>query len=113
MGIPNISPPDKTCEDPNCPFHGHLPVRGRMMEGTVTSTSMYKTITIQTDYFSLVRKYSRFERRRSKKQARVPDCLDVKVGDTVKVIECRPLSKTVSRVVVSVSRKSSAVQEAE
>lgn len=101
IGIPNVKPPEKVCDDPNCPFHGNLSVRGRVMEGIVTSTKMYKTIAFQTDFLSLVKKYSRYERRRSKKLAHLPPCIEVKVGDIVKVIECRPLSKNVSSVVVA------------
>jgi small subunit ribosomal protein S17 len=104
IGIPNIEPPERTCEDPHCPFHGSLPVRGRMLEGIVTSTKMHKAITFQTDYLSLVKKYSRYERRRSKKHAHLPPCIDVNVGDTVRVAECRPLSKTISFVVVAVTK---------
>ena len=101
IGIPNVEPPDKVCDDPLCPFHGSLPVRGRIMEGKVTSTKMHKAITFQTDYLGLVKKYSRYERRRSKKHAHLPDCIEVEVGDSVKVVECRPISKTVSCVVVA------------
>jgi small subunit ribosomal protein S17 len=100
IGIPNVKPPERTCDDSYCPFHGKLSVRGRVMEGIVTSVKMQKTITFQQDYLSLVKKYSRYERRRSKKHAHLPPCIEVKVGDKVKVIECRPLSKTVSCVVV-------------
>lgn len=103
IGIPNVEPPKNTCDDVNCPFHGSLSVRGRIMEGIVTSTKMHKTIAFQTDFLSLIKKYSRYERRRSKKLAHLPPCIEVKVGDTVKAIECRPLSKNVSRVVVSVT----------
>ena len=105
VGIPNVEPPEKTCDDRLCPFHGNLPVRGRIMEGIVTSTKMQKTITFQIDYLSLVNKYSRYERRRSKKHAHLPPCIDVSIGDMVKVVECRPISKTVSSVVVGVTKK--------
>jgi small subunit ribosomal protein S17 len=103
IGIPNVEPPEKTCDDVHCPFHGNLSVRGRIMEGIVTSTKMHKTIVFQTDYLSLVKKYSRYERRRSKKLAHLPPCIEAKVGDTIKVVECRPLSKNVSSVVVAVT----------
>jgi len=103
IGIPNVEPPEKTCDDDNCPFHGNLSVRGRVMEGIVTSTRMYKTIVFQTDYLSLIKKYARYERRRSRKLAHLPPCIEVNVGDTIKVVECRPLSKNVSRVVVAVT----------
>jgi small subunit ribosomal protein S17 len=105
IGIPNVDPPEKVCEDPHCPFHGNLAVRGRVMEGTVTSTKMHKTITFQQDYLSLIKKYSRYERRRSKKHAHLPPCIDVSVGDTIKAVECRPLSKTVTCVVVAATRQ--------
>ena len=103
IGIPNVEPPEKTCDDAHCPFHGNLSVRGRIMEGIVTSTKMHKTIVFQTDYLSLIKKYSRYERRRSKKLAHLPPCIEAKVGDTIKVVECRPLSKNVSSVVVAVT----------
>ena len=103
IGIPNIKSPERTCEDPQCPFHGKLSVRGRVMDGIVTSMKMHNTITFQQDYLSLVKKYSRYERRRSKKHAHLPPCIDVEVGYRVKAIECRPLSKTVSCVVVESS----------
>ncbi|KXH76688.1 MAG: 30S ribosomal protein S17 [Candidatus Thorarchaeota archaeon SMTZ-45] len=103
IGIPNVEPPEKICDDRNCPFHGNLSVRGRVMEGTVTSTRMHKAIVFQTDYLSLIKKYARYERRRSKKLAHLPPCIEANVGDTVKVVECRPLSKNIASVVVAVT----------
>jgi small subunit ribosomal protein S17 len=111
IGIPNVEPPEKVCEDPNCPFHGNLAVRGRVMEGTVTSTKMHRTITFQQDYLSLVKKYSRYERRRSKKHAHLPPCIDVSVGDSVKAVECKPLSKTVTCVVVAAAKQETNEEE--
>ncbi|MFW9944231.1 MAG: 30S ribosomal protein S17 [Candidatus Sifarchaeia archaeon] len=105
IGIPNVEPPERVCEDSQCPFHGNLPVRGGVREGTVTSVKMHGTITFQQDYLSLVKKYSRYERRRSRKHAHLPPCMDVNIGDTVKTVECRPISKTVSCVVVGVTKK--------
>jgi small subunit ribosomal protein S17 len=111
IGIPNIEPPEKICDDKNCPFHGNLSVRGRVMEGIVTSTKMYKTVVFQTDYFSLIKKYSRYERRRSRKLAHLPPCIEANLGDTIKVVECRPLSKNVSRVVVAVNSTEEGAKE--
>ena len=31
----NFKKPKKTCDDRNCPFHGELAVRGRVLEGVV------------------------------------------------------------------------------
>jgi len=111
IGIPNVEPPEKTCDDAHCPFHGSLSVRGRVMEGIVTSNKMHKTIVYQTDYLSLIKKYSRYERRRSRKLAHLPPCIDVNVGDTVKVVECRPLSKNVSRVVIAATPSEEGAKE--
>jgi small subunit ribosomal protein S17 len=111
IGVPNVEPPEKTCDDVHCPFHGNLSVRGRIMEGIVTSTKMHKTIAFQTDFLSLVKKYSRYERRRSRKLAHLPPCIDVRVGDTIKAVECRPLSKNVSSVVVAVNPAETGLKE--
>lgn len=111
IGIPNVEPPEKTCDDINCPFHGDLSVRGRVMEGIVTTTRMHKTVVFQQDFLSLVKKYSRYERRRSRKLAHLPPCIEAKIGDKVKVVECRPLSKNVSCVVVAVTPSEGAQEE--
>ncbi len=37
--------------------------------------------------------------------AYLPTCMDVKEGDEVKIAECRPLSKTISFVVIEVNTK--------
>ena len=100
IGIPGIKPPEKTCEDPNCPFHGKLPVRGILLEGTVVSTRMDNTVTVLHEYLHYVPKYMRYERRRRKIHAHLPPCIEVKVGDRVIIGECRPLSKTVAFVVL-------------
>lgn len=92
--------PKKTCEDTDCPFHGTLSVRGRVLDGVVISAKMDKTVVIRRDYQFYVPKFKRYERRHSHINAHSPPCLSVKEGDNVKIAECRPLSKTVSFVVV-------------
>ncbi|RLI40477.1 30S ribosomal protein S17, partial [Candidatus Bathyarchaeota archaeon] len=44
--------------------------------------------------------FKRYERRRSLIPAHNPPCINAKEGDTVRIAECRPISKTVSFVVV-------------
>ena len=92
--------PKKTCNDPNCPFHGVLSIRGRALEGVAVSAKMDKTVIVRRDYLNYVPKFKRYERRHSHIPAHNPPCINVKAGDRVKVAECRPLSKTVSFVVV-------------
>ena len=111
IGVPGVEPPKKTCTDPNCPFHGSLPVRGRLMQGIVTSTKMHNAVTYRQDYLSLVAKYSRYERRKSNKHAHLPPCIEVNEGDIVRVAECRPISKTVKGVVISVKRAAANQEE--
>jgi small subunit ribosomal protein S17 len=52
-----------------------------------------------------VKKYKRYERSKSKVHAFLPDCIAVNEGQKVKIAECRPLSKTVSFVVVEGDNK--------
>jgi small subunit ribosomal protein S17 len=92
--------PKKTCDDRNCPFHGDLPVRGRVLEGVVVSAKMDKTVIVKRDYLHYVPKFMRHERRHSRIPSHSPPCIDVKESDRVIIAECRPVSKTVSFVVV-------------
>jgi small subunit ribosomal protein S17 len=92
--------PKKTCNDRNCPFHGSLPIRGRILEGVVVSAKMDKTVIVRHDYLKYVPKFMRYERRRSRIPSHNPPCIDAKEGDRVIIAECRPISKTVSFVVV-------------
>lgn len=95
-----LKKPTKTCADRNCPFHGDLPVRGRVFEGVVASAKMDKTVVVKRDYLYYVAKFMRYERRRSRIPSHNPPCVDAKEGDRVIIAECRPVSKTVSFVVV-------------
>jgi small subunit ribosomal protein S17 len=92
--------PKKTCEDTNCPFHGELPIRGRVFDGLVVSAKMDKTVVVERDYLSYISKFMRYERRRSRIPSHNPPCIGAREGDRVKIAETRPISKTVSFVVV-------------
>jgi len=100
MSAISLKKPKKSCDDRNCPFHGILKVRGRVLEGTVLSAKMDKTVIVKRDYQFYVPKFKRYERRRSHIPAHNPPCLGAKEGDIVKVAECRPISKTVSFVII-------------
>ena len=96
----DVKPPEKTCKDKFCPFHGKLSVRGSILEGTVVSDKMSKSIVIERNYLHFVPKYERYERRRKRLAAHNPVCINAKKGDKVKIAECRPLSKTKHFVVI-------------
>lgn len=100
-----LSPPKRECQDDRCPFHGHVKVRGKQLTGKVVSMAGRSFAVIQMEYLHRIRKYSRYERRRSRIKAHLPPCLDVKEGDIATIAECRPLSKSISFVVVE-SRRS-------
>jgi len=101
----NVSIPEKECDDVNCPFHGILPVRGQVITGKVVSDKMQGSVVVARDYLHYVKKYKRYEKRSSKLHAHNPPCIDAKVGDSVKIAECRPLSKTKTFVVVEVAKE--------
>jgi len=70
------------------------------MTGIVIKKKMAKTVVVEKKYQVYVRKFKRYERRRSRISAHLPPCVDVNLGDRVRIGECRPLSKTVSFVVL-------------
>ncbi|EFW89841.1 30S ribosomal protein S17P [Haladaptatus paucihalophilus DX253] len=96
----NVSEPEGTCSHEDCPFHGSLSVRGQIIEGEVASTDMDKTVVVEREYDVTVPKYDRQMKRRSRVPAHAPECMTLEVGDTVRIAETRPLSKTKSHVVV-------------
>ena len=99
IGI-DIQGPDKTCEDKKCPYHGNLKVSGNIIEGVVISNSMMNTAVVKREYSRHVPKYERYEKRISKFHIHIPPCFEVKKGDKVKFMQCRPISKTVSHVII-------------
>jgi len=100
IGI-NVKKPERECNDVNCPWHGHLKVRGIVIKGKVVSTAMQKTVVVERELLHYLPKYERYEKRISRYKAHLPPCIDVKKGDEVVIMECRPLSKTKHFVVVS------------
>ncbi len=100
----DVSQPAKECTDPNCPFHGVLPVRGQVLSGVVVSDKMEKTVVVQRTFEKKIKKYERYEKRKTKVHAHNPPCINAQDGDNVLVAECRPLSKTKSYVVIEVAK---------
>lgn len=100
----SVESPRKSCDDRLCPFHGTLPVRGKLLTGIVTSAKAKQMVVVSREYPGPVPKYKRFQRSRSKVHAYLPACIDVKEGQEIRIAECRPLSKTVSFVVIEVNQ---------
>jgi len=96
----DVKAPKKPCDDRNCPFHGHLSVRRKFLDGKVVSAKMTKTVTVERNFLEYMKKYTRYEKRRSRIMAHSPPCLELHEGDRVRIAECRPISKEVAFVVV-------------
>lgn len=88
------------CNDKHCPFHSSFNVRGRVLTGTVTKLSAPKTVKIEFERLLYLSKYERYEKRKTKLSVHCPPCIKVNLGDKVKVMECRPISKTKNFVVI-------------
>jgi len=90
------------CKDRLCPVHGDrkLKMRGRTFEGTVIR-KLSGRVTIVFERVLKLPKYERYEKRRTRIHARLPDCMkdDVAVGDLVLIAETRPISKMIHFVV--------------
>jgi small subunit ribosomal protein S17 len=97
-----VKVPSRECKDEHCPFHGKLPVRGKLFDGKVTSSKAKQTITLQKEAPIYYIKFKRYARSKNAIHAHLPECMDVKTGDHVLTAECRPISKSVSYVVVEV-----------
>lgn len=92
--------PKSECREARCPWHGSLKVRGRIFQGIVVSDKAPSTVTVKWDYSHYIPKYERYERRKTKVHAHNPACIAAKLGDEVRIAECRPLSKAKSFVVI-------------
>lgn len=108
--VPSSSGKEKTieCNDRFCPKHGDrkLKMRGRTFEGEVIR-KLHGRVTIQFDRMLKLPKYERYEKRKTKIHARLPDCMkdDVSVGDRILISETRPISKMIHFVVSKVIRR--------
>tara|TARA_B100001167_G_C16549608_1_gene202855 strand:+ start:160 stop:489 length:330 start_codon:yes stop_codon:yes gene_type:complete len=88
----------------NNPFNGSLSVRGKTFEGIVIKAKGKRTVVIQKETPIYFTKFRRYGRSKSRIHAHVPSNLDIEEGDHVLAAECRPISKSVSFVIVEVKK---------
>jgi small subunit ribosomal protein S17 len=93
------------CNDPNCPIHGNIKVRGAQIIGKVVSNKGKKTVIVEREYTKYIYKYERSLRKRSRIPAHNPQCINAQIGDIVKIGETRRISKTKSFVVTEIVKK--------
>lgn len=96
------------CKDRLCPIHGDkkLKIHGRVFEGVVIK-KIHGRVKIEFERTLKVPKYERYEKRRTRIHARLPECLnkEVKEGDLIQIEETKPISKMINFVVTKVIRK--------
>jgi small subunit ribosomal protein S17 len=90
-----------SCTDRKCPMHGNLKTRGRSFRGYVVKISS-KRVVIEFERSVYIQKYERYEKRKTRIHAHLPDCMasKVKIGGYALVAECRPLSKMIHHVLI-------------
>jgi len=103
IGLPVKATKKKIIEnEKNNPFNGSLSIRGKLFEGIVIDAKAKGTVVIQKELPIYFKKFKRYGRSKNKIHAHVPSNIDVQEGDYVIAAECRPISKSVSFVVVEV-----------
>ena len=73
--------------------------RGRVFNGIVTK-KFPKRVVIELERTVYVHKYETYYKKKTRLHARLPDNMDINVGDLIKIQECRPLSKIIHFVVI-------------
>jgi small subunit ribosomal protein S17 len=101
IGVDVSAPEAEWDGSDSCPFYGSLRVRGQIIEGTVSRVGMNHSIVVERQRIRSMKKYERYEKRTNRFNAHLPSCIgEVSIGDIVRIMECRPLSKTVSFCVI-------------
>lgn len=80
----------------------------RALTGTVVSNAMDKTITVMIERRVKHPLYGKFMKRSLKVHAH-DEANECGVGDTVTVVECRPLSKTKTWMLKSIDEKTTTI----
>ena len=76
--------------------------RGRILVGTVIKKDVFKTATVKVEHSHFIRKYERLEKRKSKIRVHNPENINANIGDTVRIQETRPLSKTKHFIIIEI-----------
>ena len=97
----------EVCNDFACPKHGQISLRGRSFKGTIIK-KFPKRIVVELERTVRIAKYERFTKKKTRLHARIPENMDLHVGDLVKVRECRPLSKIIHFIVTDVIKSKGA-----
>jgi|TARA_Y100000294_G_scaffold174790_2_gene193508 small subunit ribosomal protein S17 len=78
--------------------------RGRVFQGEVVK-KFDTRVVIEFERTVRIAKYERYAKKKTRIHAKIPENMEVELGDFVKVRECRPLSKIIHFMVTEVRRK--------
>ena len=79
---------------------GLVRARGRIFKGFVTKKFPARVV-VEFERTVYVQKFERYYKKKTRLHARFPkEFEDIKVGDFIKIQECRPLSKIIHFIVV-------------
>ncbi|MFH1316094.1 MAG: 30S ribosomal protein S17 [Candidatus Woesearchaeota archaeon] len=98
----DIKAPKEQCNDKKCPFHSDIKLRGRHFVGTIISKDVNHSATVEWVKKLFIKKYERYQIKRTRIRVHNPKCIDANVGDKVVLYECRPISKTINSVIVKI-----------
>ncbi|MGM5480953.1 MAG: 30S ribosomal protein S17 [Nanobdellota archaeon] len=82
-----------------------ISIRGKTFVGKVVSDKMNNTVLVEWERRVPIRKFERYEKRRSRVPAHNPSEIDAKEGDVVRIKETRPISKTKNFIVTEIVSK--------
>ena len=98
-----ITTPKEACTDKKCPFHsGKYGIKKEEYVGKLIKKDVNKSATIEWGRKHYIHKYERYEKRRTRLRVHNPPCVNAAIGDTVRVMKTRPISKTKNFVIVEV-----------
>ncbi len=100
IGLEVTAPKTPCTGDKNCPFHSEKVIRGRSLVGKVLRAKAKHSAIIAIERIHPIKKYERFEKRRTKIMVHNPDCISAKEGNTVRVVETRKMSKMKNFVII-------------
>ncbi len=77
----------------------NIAVRGRVFKGHVIKKFPTRVV-VEFERTIYVPKYERYYRKKTKLHARLPENMNIEIGDLIKIQECRPLSKIIHFLVI-------------
>src|SRR3989344_7671881 len=83
-----------------------ISTRGRVFEGFVVKKFPTRVV-LEFERTVFVPKYNSYYKKKTKLHAKIPQGIEVEIGDYIKVQECRPISKIIHFLFIEVVRKAS------